>query len=81
MKSNLIALAVTALAGGLLVLPLTHQSALALAYAGLKGLGSTEGTPTSGTTNDRGEVILVGRGGGHGGGGARGGGGGRWWGR
>lgn len=79
MKSNLIALAVTALVGGLLVLPLTHQSALAQAYAGLKALGSSGGTSTSGTTtpmtgtnNDRGEVILVGRGGrgggGHGGG-------------
>ena len=79
MKSNLIALAVTALVGGLLVLPLTHQSALAQAYAGLKALGSSGGTSTNGTTtpmtgtnNDRGEVILVGRGGrgggGHGGG-------------
>jgi hypothetical protein len=77
MKSNLIALAVTALVGGMLVLPLTHQSAMAQAYAGLKGLGSTGHTPTSGTNSDRGEVILIGRGGrgggGHGGGGRGGG--------
>jgi hypothetical protein len=77
MKSNLVALAVAALFGGILILPLTHQSAAAQIHAGLKGLGSNggtlnTGTPMTGTNNDRGEVILVGRGGrgggGHGGG-------------
>jgi hypothetical protein len=84
MKSNLIALAIAALVGGMLVLPLTHQSAMAQAYAGIKALGSSglapatgTTTPMTGTNNDRGEVILVGRGGrgggGHGGGGRGGG--------
>lgn len=78
MKSNLIALALTALVGGMLVLPLTHQSAMAQAYAGLKGLNSSgSNVPTTGTNSDRGDVILVGRGGrgggGHGGGGRGGG--------
>ena len=81
MKSALMAVAITALMGGLVVAPVTQQSAQALVSGGLKALGSTGGTPTSGTPNDRGEVILVGRsggggGGGHGGGGGRGGGGG-----
>ena len=49
MKSNLIALAVAALVGGMLVVPLTHQSAMAQVHAGIKGLGSTGGTPTTGT--------------------------------
>ena len=74
MKSNLIALAVAALVGGMLVVPLTHQSAMAQVHAGIKGLGSTGGTPTTGTANERGDVILVGRGGGKGGGGRGGGG-------
>ena len=69
MKSALMAVAITALMGGLVVAPVTQQSAQALVPGGLKALGSTGGTPTSGTTNDRGEVILVGRGGGGGGGG------------
>ena len=74
MKSNLIALAVAALVGGMLVVPLTHQSAMAQVHAGIKGLGSTGGTPATGTANERGDVILVGRGGGKGGGGRGGGG-------
>ena len=65
MKSNLIALAVAALVGGMLVVPLTHQSAMAQVHAGIKGLGSTGGTPTTGTApmtgtaNERGDVILA----------------------
>jgi hypothetical protein len=62
----------------MLVLPLTHESAMAQAYAGLKGLNSSgSNVPTTGTNSDRGDVILVGRGGrgggGHGGGGRGGG--------
>jgi hypothetical protein len=77
MNSALMAVAITALMGGLVVAPVTQQTAQAQVYGGLKVLDSTGCTPTSGTTNDGGEVILVGRGGGHGGGhggGGRGGG-------
>ena len=77
MKSALMAVAITALMGGLVVGPVTQQSAEAQVYSGLKTLNSTSGTPTSGTTHDRGDVILVGRGGGGKGGGGGGGGGGR----
>ena len=62
MKSALMAVAITALMGGLVVGPVTQQSAEAQVYSGLKTLSSTSGTPTSGTTHDRGDVILVGRG-------------------
>jgi hypothetical protein len=74
MKNALIAVAITALMGGLVIAPVTQQSAEAQVYGGLKTLNSNGGTPTSGTTNDRSDVILVGRGGGHGGHGGRGGG-------
>jgi hypothetical protein len=62
------AVAITALMGGLVIAPVTQQSAEAQVYGGLKTLNSNGGTPTSGTTNDRGDLILVGRGGGRGGG-------------
>lgn len=62
MKSALMAVAITALMGGLVVGPVTQQSAEAQVYSGLKTLSSTSGTPTSGTTHDRDDVILVGRG-------------------
>ena len=75
MKSALMAVAITALMGGLVVGPVTQQSAEAQVYGGVKALGSTGTPPTSGTTTDGSEVILVGRGGGKGGGGGRGGGG------
>jgi hypothetical protein len=67
MKNALMAVAITALMGGLVIAPVTQQSAEAQVYVGLKTLNSNGGTPTSGTTNDRGDVILVGRGGGRGG--------------
>ena len=72
------AVAITALMGGLVIAPVTQQSAEAQVYGGLRALNLNGDTPTSGTTNDRGDVILVGRGGGRGGGGH--GGGGRHWG-
>ena len=72
MKSALMAVAITALMGGLVVGPVTQQSAEAQVYGGVKALAGTP--PTSGTTTDGGEVILVGHGGGKGGGGGRGGG-------
>jgi len=75
MKSALMAVAITALMGGLVVSPVTQQSAEAQVYGGVKALGSTGTPPTSGTTTDGGEVILVGHGGGKSGGGGRGGGG------
>jgi hypothetical protein len=75
MKSALMAVAITALMGGLVVGPVTQQSAEAQVYGGVKALGSTGTPPTSGMTTDGSEVILVGRGGGKGGGGGRGGGG------
>jgi hypothetical protein len=80
MKSALLAVAITALMGGLVVAPVTQQSAQAQVYGGLKTLNSNGGTPTSGTTNDRGDLILVGRGGHGGGHGGHGGGhgGGHW---
>ncbi len=83
MKNALIAVAITALMGGLVIAPVTQQSAEAQVYGGLKSLNLSGDAPTSGTTNDRGDVILVGRGGGHGGGGHGGGhgggrGGGHW---
>ncbi len=62
MKSALMAVVITALMGGLVVGPVTQQSAEAQVYSGLKTLSSTSGTPTSGTTHDRDDVILVGRG-------------------
>jgi hypothetical protein len=68
MKNALMAVAITALMGGLVIAPVTQQSAEAQVYSGLKTLNSNGGTPTSGTTNDRGDLILVGRGGGRGGG-------------
>ena len=49
MKSALMAVAITALMGGLVVGPVTQQSAEAQVYSGLKTLSSTSGTPTSGT--------------------------------
>lgn len=70
MRSTLIALAVTALAAGMVVAPVTHQTAKAQIYSGLESGGSI---PANG------DVILVRKGGGHGGGhghgGFRGGGG------
>jgi hypothetical protein len=45
MKSALIAVAITALMGGLAIGPVTHQSAEAQVHGGLKGLGSSGGTP------------------------------------
>ena len=69
------AVVIAALMCGLVVGPVTQQSAEAQVYGGVKALGSTGTQPTSGTTTDGGEVILVGRGGGKGGGGGRGGGG------
>ena len=64
MKSALMAVAITALMGGLVVGPVTQQSAEAQVYGGVKALGSTGAPPTSGTTTDGSEVIFVGRGGG-----------------
>ena len=68
------AVVIAALMCGLVVGPVTQQSAEAQVYGGVKALGSTGTPPTSGTTTDGGEVILVGHGGGKGsGGGHRGG--------
>ena len=75
MKSALMAVVIAALMCGLVVGPVTQQSAEAQVYGGVKALGSTGTPPTSGTTTDGGEVILVGHGGGKSGGGGRGGGG------
>ena len=63
MKSPLFAVAVTALAGGLLLAPAVKESAQAQAYGALGGAG----------TKTAGNVILVGKGGGFGGGGRGGG--------
>jgi hypothetical protein len=68
MKNALIAVAITALMGGLVIAPVTQQSAQAQVYGGLKAAGTTGGAV--GENN----LILVGRGGGHGGGGHGGGG-------
>jgi hypothetical protein len=70
MKNALIAVAITALMGGLVIAPVTQQSAEAQVYGGLKAAGTTGGAV--GDNN----LILVGRGGGRGGshGGGHGGG-------
>lgn len=60
MKSALMAVAITALMGGLVIAPVTQQSAEAQVYGGLKSAGTTGGA--IGDNN----LILVGRGGGHG---------------
>jgi hypothetical protein len=62
MKSALMAVAITALMGGLVIGPVTQQSAEAQVYGGLKSAGTTGGA--IGENN----LILVGHGGGHGGG-------------
>jgi hypothetical protein len=61
MRNALIAVAITALMGGLVIAPVTHQSAEAQVYGGLKAAGMTGGSAGGNS------LILVGHGG-HGGG-------------